>query len=127
MTPRKTTITSSIHSTATARSAPRSASATACTRPAALKVTDDEIDAAILAALADVGGAERPVRWSAIARRVPGTPWEQEMALVRLWHSWRIYCLKIRGRLFLSLSDASDALIVANNLGRPRPRVLPVL
>ena len=81
------------------------------TQPAA---TADEIDAAILQALADV------------ARRVPGTPWQQSQAVVRLWHAWKIYALKVRGRTYLSLSDATDALIVAKQLGTT-PRVLPVM
>jgi hypothetical protein len=100
--------------------------ATTCTKPAAPKATDDEIDAAILTALADAGARDRPVRWKSIERRIPGTPWQQEMALVRLWTAWKIYAIKVRGRLVLSLADATDALIVANNLG-PCPRVLPVV
>ena len=100
---------------------------TTATKPAAPKATDDEIDAAILTALADAGGAQRPVSWATIERRVPGTAWQQAQAVVRLWYAWKIWGAKIRGRTYLSLSDATDALILANNLGRPAPRVLPVV
>jgi hypothetical protein len=38
--------------------------------------TDEAIDTAILNTLAAAGGADRPVRRTAIARRVPGTSWQ---------------------------------------------------
>ena len=68
------------------------------------------------------------MRWTTIERRVPGTAWQEQMALVRLWNAWRIYAVKVfRGRTLLSLSGTIDAMIVANNLGRPAPRVLPAV
>src|ERR1700736_5057333 len=99
--------------------------ATTGTKPAAPKATDDEIDAAILGALADAGARDRPVKWATIARRIPGTPWQQEMALVRLWNAWRIYAVKVRGRTYLSLSGPIEAMIVAKH--GLTPRVLPVV
>lgn len=101
--------------------------ATTATKPAAPKATDDEIDAAILTALADAGGAQRPVRWTTIERRIPGTVWQQEMALVRLWNGddRRIYAVKVRGHLLLELHGPLDAMNAAKH-GRTT-RVLPVV
>ncbi|MCV7377938.1 hypothetical protein BST11_21000 [Mycobacterium alsense] len=100
--------------------------ATTATKPAAPKATDDEIDTAILTALADAGAAQRPVRWTTIERRIPGTVWQQEMALVRLWNDWRIYAVKVGRQLLLELSGPLDAMIAAKQLGTS-PRVLPVV
>jgi hypothetical protein len=35
------------------------------------------------------------VRWTTIERRIPGTAWQEQMALVRLWNAWRIYAVKV--------------------------------
>ncbi|OBG00693.1 hypothetical protein A5773_04185 [Mycobacterium sp. 852014-52450_SCH5900713] len=102
--------------------------ATIATRPAAsttAKVTADEIDTAILAALADAGGAQRSVRWTTIERRIPGTVWQQECALVRLWNAERIYAVKVGRHLLLELSSPIDAMIAAKR-GRTA-RVMPVV
>jgi hypothetical protein len=35
------------------------------------------------------------VRWTTIERRIQGTAWQEQMALVRLWNAWRIYAVKV--------------------------------
>jgi hypothetical protein len=35
------------------------------------------------------------VRRTTIERRIPGTAWQEQMALVRLWNAWRIYAVKV--------------------------------
>ncbi|MEC4765406.1 hypothetical protein VT930_20230 [Mycobacterium sherrisii] len=98
---------------------------TTTTEPDASKATDSEIDAAILTALADAGGRQRPVRWTTIERRIPGTVWQQEVALTRLWHAWKVDVLKVRGRTYLEISGPHDAMIAAKH-GRTT-RVMPVV
>jgi hypothetical protein len=78
---------------------------------AAVQPTADEIDAAILAALAPTG--EKMVAWTTIRDRVPGTFWAKAEAYDRLWQSWKIEAMKIAGTPYCGLPDALDRQIAA--------------
>jgi hypothetical protein len=84
--------------------------------------TDDQIDAAILAALADAGG-EGLHPWAAIRRRLPGSHDRKGERLIALWLTGRVWLVKIAGRNYVNLGDADDMRLAAANRARV-PRVL---
>ncbi|MCV7057752.1 hypothetical protein [Mycolicibacterium gilvum] len=88
--------------------------------------TDEQVDAAILAALADAGRDDvHP--WAAIRRRVPGSHDRKGDRLVALWLTGRVWLCKVRGRNYVALGDADDERIVAAAGAAGRVRSFPVL
>lgn len=82
--------------------------------------TPDEIDAAILVALA---GTDRPMlAWAKVRRRLPGTLWQRVEALTRLFESAQVNVIKVDGRNYVQLADEFD--IAATRRDRPRMRAL---
>ena len=73
--------------------------------------TDDEIDRAILGALAETD--EELVAWAALRQGVPGGQGRKADALTRLWLTGRVYLIKIRGQNFVGLGDEHDAQVAA--------------
>jgi hypothetical protein len=82
--------------------------------------TDDEIDAAILAALAPTGEELRP--WARIASRVPGCFWCKARALLRLHEEGKVYHTKIAGRPYVGLGDDTDAQLARRARAQGRVR-----
>jgi|GEM_PF-6804776 len=79
--------------------------------------TDEQIDAAILAALAEAGSDElRP--WADVRRRLPGSRDRKGERLIALWHTGRVWLVKIAGRNYVSLGDADDVRLAATNRNR---------
>jgi hypothetical protein len=80
------------------------------------RVTDAEIDSAIMAELAvlDETGDGDLVLWSRVTKRVPGGFWAKAGALLRL---------RDAGRAYVGLADEADAEVAANAraLNRSRP------
>lgn len=73
--------------------------------------TDDELDTAILTALAELGGG--PIPWSEVRAQLPCTRyWRPIEALVRLHQSGRVHAVRIGG-----------ATIVASGITHRRPRM----
>jgi hypothetical protein len=87
--------------------------------------TNDEIDRAILNALADTG--EELVPWAALRQRVPGNSGRKGEAFVRLWSEGSIWAIKIQGRNYLALGDEHDARIAAKAKEEGRVRELRCL
>lgn len=79
--------------------------------------TDEQIDAAILAALADAGGEDLHP-WAVIRRRLPGSPDRQSERLIALWFEGRVWLCKVRGRNYVALGDADDERLAAANRAR---------
>jgi hypothetical protein len=67
--------------------------------------TDDQVDAAILAALTEGGGGDDLHSWAEIRRRVPGSLDHRNERLIALWFAGRVYTIKIAGRNYVSLDD----------------------
>jgi hypothetical protein len=84
--------------------------------------TADEIDAAILAALAETG--DELVCWTSIQHRVPGSWWAKTEAYTRLWLDYRINAMKIRGSPYCWLPDAFDLEVAAQARAEGRVREL---
>ncbi|MGJ6122982.1 hypothetical protein QN239_10425 [Mycolicibacterium sp. Y3] len=74
---------------------------------AVVPVTDADIDAAVLAALAPTDG--EIVAWRSIRDQVPGDWWRHAQAVTRLFESGAIYCIKIGGKNYLSLQHGANA------------------
>lgn len=88
--------------------------------------TDEQIDAAILAALAKAGRDDvHP--WAAIRPRVPGSDDRKGDRLVALWLAGRVWLCKVRGRNYVALGDADDERIVATAGAAGRVRTFPAL
>ena len=88
------------------------------------QITDDRIDAAILAALADAGRDDLHP-WAAIRRRLPGTFDQQTERLTALWLTGGAYVVKVGGRNYVGLGDADDVRLATAN--RARGHVRPPL
>jgi hypothetical protein len=82
--------------------------------------TDEQVDAAILAALAPTG--DELVRWKAIEPRVPGGFWQKAQACQRLYDFGRIYVIKIGGTPYMGLADECDRQIAARYRAEGRTR-----
>jgi len=81
------------------------------------ETTDDQIDAALLAALADAGGEELHP-WAVIRRRLPGSDDRKSERLIALWLEGRAYVIKVKGRNYVGLGDADDMRLAAANRAR---------
>lgn len=63
--------------------------------------TDEQLDSAILAVLADVGGG--PIAWSEVREQLPRTRyWRPIEALVRLHQSGRVHAVKVGGQTIVA-------------------------
>lgn len=80
-------------------------------------ITDDQIDAAILAALADAGDGDL-LPWAEVRRRLPGSESQKGDRLIALWHTGRVWLVKIGGRNYVGLGDADDERLAAANRNR---------
>jgi hypothetical protein len=69
--------------------------------------TDEQIEAAILAALEPTG--DELMSWAVIQRQVPGCFWCKATALLRLHEEGKVYHVKIAGRPYVGLGDDADA------------------
>lgn len=87
--------------------------------------TDDEIDAAILAALAPTG--EELVSWARIDPLVPGGFWPKAQAVLRLHEEGEIYLTRTGGRAYVGLGDDADRLLAAAAKARGRVRGVRVV
>ncbi len=87
--------------------------------------TADEIDSAILAALAPTG--EELVCWNTIRDRLPGGFWAKTEALLRLYWDGLVYTIKVRGTPYVSLADECDRQIAAKARAEGRVREVRVL
>ncbi len=77
---------------------------------------NDEIDAAILAALEAANGELVP--WRTIRATLPGDWWQQGEALTRLFESRAVYVVKIAGKNYCRLEHGANA--PGPVLGKPR-------
>jgi hypothetical protein len=77
---------------------------------------NDEIDAAILAALEAANGELVP--WRTIRAKLSGDWWAQGEALTRLFESRAVYVVKIAGRNYCRLEHGTNA--PGPVLGQPR-------
>lgn len=84
--------------------------------------TNDEIDQAILAALADTD--TELVHWAALRQDVPGSVSRKAEALTRLWLAGRVYLMKVRGHNLVALGDALDRQMAAKAKAEGRVREL---
>jgi hypothetical protein len=62
--------------------------------------TPEQLDAAILTGLNELGGCWVP--WTTLRRRVPGSRWQQCQRLVALHQRGRVYATKAAGRTYVS-------------------------
>lgn len=85
------------------------------------ETTDDQIDAALLAALAERGEDLQP--WAAILPRLPGSHDRKGERLIALWLTGRVWMCKVSGRNYVALGDADDERLAAANRARA-PQVL---
>ncbi len=76
-----------------------------------MTTTDDIIDAAILRELEPTG--DRLVCWTHVHRRIPGSFWQKQTALLRLYWSGLVYTIKVGGTPYVSLADECDREIAA--------------
>jgi hypothetical protein len=83
-------------------------------------MTVEQIEAAILAALAPTG--EELVSWARIDPLVPGGFWSKAQALLRLHEEGKVYHVKIAGRPYVGLGDDADAELAARARARGRVR-----
>ncbi len=83
-------------------------------------MTAEQIEAAILAALAPTG--EDLVSWAKIAPRIPGGFWPKAQAALRLHEDGEIYLIRIGGRAYVGLGDDADRLLAAAAKARGRVR-----
>lgn len=81
------------------------------------ETTDDQIDAALLAALVDAGREELHP-WAVIRRRLPGSDDRKSERLIALWLEGRTYVIKVKGRNYVGLGDADDMRLAAANHAR---------
>ncbi|RUP03024.1 MAG: hypothetical protein EKK34_22055 [Mycobacterium sp.] len=81
--------------------------------------TDQQIDTAILAAITEAGGDDLHA-WAAIRQQVPGNHNRKTERLIALWHSGRVWLIKVAGRNYVSLGDAYDEQAAANRARTPR-------
>lgn len=79
--------------------------------------TDDQIDAAILTALAGAGTDDLH-SWAEVRRRLPGSENRKGERLVALWHTGRVWLVKIGGLNYVGLGDADDVRLAAANPNR---------
>ncbi|WP_137146935.1 hypothetical protein [Mycolicibacterium sp. CR10] len=87
------------------------------TAPETTHPTDAEIDAAILAALAEAGRDDGHP-WADIRREVPGPRHRTGERLIALWHTGAVWIVKVGGRNVVGLGDADDRRLAANNRAR---------
>ena len=82
--------------------------------------SDDQLDAAILAALteAQASSGEELHPWAAIRQRLPGSLDHANERLIALWHAGRVWTFKHRGRNFVALGDADDVRLAEANRAR---------
>ncbi|BDB41979.1 hypothetical protein Mkiyose1088_13870 [Mycobacterium kiyosense] len=82
--------------------------------------TDDQIDAAILAALteAQASSGEELHSWAAIRQRLPGSLDRANERLIALWHAGRVWTCKVRGRNYVALGDADDVRLAEAHRAR---------
>lgn len=74
------------------------------------KATDEQLDAAIMAAVRDAGG--ELLAWAKLRERLPAASnWSKDQALVRLHQSGKLCALKADGRTYI------DPIVLAP----PRP------
>jgi len=94
-----------------------------------LTTSDEQVDAAILAALreADGGGGSDVHPWAVIRRRLPGTEARQSERLVALWHAGRVWLCKVGGSNYVALGDTSDRVLAARAKAEGRVRAPLVL
>ena len=79
--------------------------------------TDNHIDTAILSALTEAGGDDLHP-WAAIRLRVPGSLDGKTKRLLALWHTGRVYVIKVAGRNLVGLGDADDERLATANRNR---------
>ncbi|MDP7720756.1 hypothetical protein [Mycobacterium sp. TY814] len=83
--------------------------------------TDDQLDAAILAALTEAqtsSGGEELHPWAAIRQRLPGSLDRANERLIALHFAGRVWTCKIRGRNYVALGDADDMRLAEANRAR---------
>ena len=89
------------------------------------QMTDDQIDAALLAALAETADDLQP--WAAVRRRLPGSLDRKAERLVALWLTGRVWLCRIKGRDYVGLGDGDDERIAAAATAEGRVRAPLVL
>lgn len=89
---------------------------TAAAPTATPETTEDQIDAAILAAL--IPTDTELVAWRTIRPQLPGSWWQQTRALTRLFESGAVYAVMIDGRNYVCLERGRNA--PGPVLGHPR-------
>lgn len=87
--------------------------------------TDEQIEAAILNALAPIG--DKLVLWTPIRDRLPGDFWAKTEALQRLFEDGKVYLIKMWGRPYVCLGDDADAEIAARAKAEGRVRQARVI
>jgi hypothetical protein len=90
-----------------------------------IEPTDEQIDAAILAALAETADDLQP--WAAVRRRLPGPRDRKGERLIALWATGRVWLCKVRGGNFVILGDADDERNAAAAKAEGRVRAPVVL
>jgi len=90
-----------------------------------IEPTDEQIDAAILAALAETADDLQP--WAAVRRRLPGPLDRKGERLIALWATGRVWLCKVGGGNFVILGDADDERNAAAAKAEGRVRAPVVL
>ncbi|MGO9157325.1 hypothetical protein [Mycobacterium sp.] len=85
-----------------------------------VELTDEQLEEAILAALAPSG--EELMPWTVIRHQVPGEFWAKERAMLRLHEAGKVYHLKLGGRPYVGLGDELDRQIAARYKAQGRVR-----
>lgn len=74
--------------------------------PTTPETTREQIEAAILTALAPTGTTL--VAWRTVTPQLPGDYWSQSEALTRLHETYEVSVVKVRGTPFVRLADDWD-------------------
>jgi hypothetical protein len=87
-------------------------------------LTDDELDAAILAAVVDLAAAtgDELVSWAVVRWRVPGDDDRKLARFTTMLCDGRLYALKAHGRNYVGLGDEVEQELAAANRAAGRVR-----
>jgi hypothetical protein len=92
--------------------------------PTIIEPTGEQIEAAILAIVNRQPDGEL-VRWTTIRRRVPGTFWAKQEALLKLYDRWELNLMKIHGSPYVIKAEEVEQQLAVKFKGQPRiPRVI---